>query len=1009
MSICMPGTSIDSKKQREKFQLITKDPRFDKWNKDPLANELGWTDRETFNWLWKKYTGTYFDPATVKINRKDVGIFLKSIDKEWLPSIKKRKGYFESWFKLPRVLAKGFKGGEEFVTDIGEAVGYNQKLIKDGSNHIKNMKDAFNTMVFDGNHPIIKGNFTPKQYRKFVGLEKELTFSEPGTPQYKESRKNLDQFLGTNDIAGQFLRRYQDLLEFKVQPVTSAEKDITRHWEILRLDSMRDLLNGSIASRRIIDSLLDNNPNKAYLIKAHNKIREQIDALLVQADVDKRYLVDTYKLENGIAIPNDPKKFHVYDPKTKLRSPYLTAAGKEVIGVYGNNEVLNVKYSPHYVIELSDIMFQLVQFSQTAGNTKSFNNKTANQISREIERSLAPDKILNRMKMKGTSERYFSLDPDFYLNKYIHDVASFNMRSRINFSYANVSKHLIEAVRNNQLGKGKAKIGEHASYLIDMLTEIKDTALMSNGSPTTGFDQAVRVINAFEYISKLGFSFKGGLKNRTQGLFNWVRFGLRGYRRAADFKNTSDRIYEGIEITNAEMINRQKKRFGYMIGERAEAANISAATAGSIDVSLIPRGFDIDSQGRLIRGGSSVLKNVADALSKGADVSSKYSLLGKIGSQQWAENKNRIKTFELQFAHSFIAESRRMDYHKARFLEKNGREAKTKEIWDYIEEISGNQSFEMVKMLHFDYDNWAKAKILRGRTGKVVGQFQHFKFAFFDLQYNIFKDAARDIKGFKMIVENPYGEGKTFNPILAQAMRMSALYTFIPALVGLVTDYDVGGVMSVFGLAPFEEDTLTKEGELREADLSGKTSLIDNPIVEEINKLLDFFGNSPNGDEKEMKAHYNSYYGKGPIVGNLGPFINDVVTAGELMDWWSMTSEEFQEHKGLNKDTMDPDWWYKVARIFNVQVARTAWKSFPAFAQGHHEKALRIETGLFKPKWITKWREKQLKEYFPMIYSGRVLPEIFPKDKRRKLYDRRTGEYDKRIHEKALASLVHFG
>ena len=38
------------------------------------------------------------------------------------------------------------------------------------------------------------------------------------------------------------------------------------------------------------------------------------------------------------------------------------------------------------------------------------------------------------------------------------------------------------------------------------------------------------------------------------------------------------------------------------------------------------------------------------------------------------------------------------------------------------------------------YYNWAKARILQGKTGKVVGQFQHFKFAFFDMQYQILKD-----------------------------------------------------------------------------------------------------------------------------------------------------------------------------------------------------------------------------------------------------------------------------
>lgn len=40
-------------------------------------------------------------------------------------------------------------------------------------------------------------------------------------------------------------------------------------------------------------------------------------------------------------------------------------------------------------------------------------------------------------------------------------------------------------------------------------------------------------------------------------------------------------------------------------------------------------------------------------MAKGADWSSKYTLIGKIGSQQWAENQNRLSTFNMAFAHAF--------------------------------------------------------------------------------------------------------------------------------------------------------------------------------------------------------------------------------------------------------------------------------------------------------------------------------------------------------------------
>ena len=97
---CMPGTNIDSVEQRQTFDSLMKDKTINKWMHNEFAMEMGWTDKTTFEWLWKKYTGNqYFDPATIKINPKDVKIFTKSIKNEFLPKLGKQPGYFETYFK----------------------------------------------------------------------------------------------------------------------------------------------------------------------------------------------------------------------------------------------------------------------------------------------------------------------------------------------------------------------------------------------------------------------------------------------------------------------------------------------------------------------------------------------------------------------------------------------------------------------------------------------------------------------------------------------------------------------------------------------------------------------------------------------------------------------------------------------------------------------------------------------------------------------------------------------
>ena len=370
-------------------------------------------------------------------------------------------------------------------------------------------------------------------------------------------------------VSGQMLRRFNDLLTFKTQPETAAEHKIVQAWDILRLDSMKDLLNGSIAAKRTIEQLLESDPNKAVLLRAHKKLSEQIESLLMQSSTDAKTLNHRYRLENGIVMANNKRDLMVYDPVTKQKSPYyFTNENGETVsatGIRGVAEKTITKYSPDYMIELTDVMHNLVQYAKDAANP-GYKGMTANAIERTIEQTLSSEAISNRLKQKGDVDGWSALDPVYYLNKYVHDVASFNMRARINFSYGNATKYLISAVRNNENGKGKAQIGEYSSYLIDMITQIKDTALINNGSSTNALDNAVRAINAFEYVAKLGFSFKSGIKNRTQGLFNWVAYGKRGYRVTEEFYNTSNRMYKNAEITNTMMMNRQLKRLGMFIG-----------------------------------------------------------------------------------------------------------------------------------------------------------------------------------------------------------------------------------------------------------------------------------------------------------------------------------------------------------------------------------------------------------------------------------------------------------
>ena len=969
------------------FHKEIMDGAVDRIVNNPKAKALNMTDNATFEWLWHKATKK---PWGLDITKSDVKRFNR-LSKEWLNGLGRRKTWFERMMFLPQRLVDNTVGGDRFVKTISEASSYHQRQMKESSKNIEKMITGLYEMFNDKSSPIIAEfgrGLTKAEYKKFQELERKLLSTKRGTPEFEVVYRELVEATDFNmpdgtSLLGRITQRYQKLLDFTELPVTQNEKNIVQEWNSLRAESMKNLLNGAISARRAVEAL--NNPlERDYLVRAISKIQEKIDALLIQSSVDMKTVKSQPGAEGWEKIWTNG--LEVYDPATGKVEKYKTFdanKGEFVVGIK--------KYFPKYVIELSDIIKNVTDFALNKDRTE-WKNMGPEALEQAVIEGISPEKITNRLKQAADESKYFSLDPVYYLNKYVHDVANFNFRSRINHGYVLTMKDLIKTVRKQNLSDKDATtdVGDFAHEMIDIINEIRNSALNNNSGTMSEMDNIVRIINGFEYVSKLGFSLKSGVKNRGQALFNWTEYGWKGRRLSKQFYNETSResTTNTAAPTNEAMLQNQLKRFGMLMGERAEAA-LSAATAGSIDAVVVPQGFSVDKTGSLIIAKQSKLQKASDNMARLAEISSKYSIIGSRGSQQWAENKNRLSTFRMAFAHAFKAEKRRFDYWKDKLSTKN-KEATTEQIYDAIENAAGNHAQEMVKTLHFDYDNWAKARILRSKTGKTLGQFQHFKFAFFDLQYKILKDAYRDAKDLNIVDINPATGKKEINPNFSRAFRMGSLYSLIPGLFALVTDTDIGGLFSTvghtFGLSGDKEEY---EGR----DMSSRGGIIDNPIIEEAFKIINYMGADPEGDSDVYgNKKYGTYFGKNPIAGTfLGPFVSDILTVAELTDFWNQTDEDYEYRKGLYMDTNDPNWWYQMARIINIQGARTAWHTLPALLKGQWEKALRIETGAFKPKWLiggepaTKFRKRTIIDPTVRAFNlSPILPDIKTKKKKKK-------------------------
>ena len=939
---------------------------------NPKAKMIDMTDMRTFEWLWNKYTKHPW--GSQDITKNDIKRFNRGLN-IFLNGIGKKQNWIQRNFYLPKRLTGKAPHGEEFISGLGEAASYHQRLMREGSKHVDFMiKDGLYQMFIDKESPLYQKwgrKLTKKELKEFQELEKELwqTPKEVDAERHQELMRRLTEMAGWNveeggpnvAYAGEVLKRFNGVLNFEIATgLTVTERRMLNQWNVLRADMMKALINTGITQRRIAETL--NNPvERDFIVNSIDKLQKAIDQLLIQGNIDmKQVRTDPTKAgweeswKNGLDI---------IDPRTGKTQKYMVENPEtgEMVMATGIK-----KYFPKYVLEITDIMRNVMEFAQSKEKA-GYEKLSAEQLEQFIIEDLQPGNITDRLKQAGDDAKYWSLDPVHYLNKYVHDVASANFRAQVNYSYVNGIKELVQAVRDiNVRDKTSIEIGDYANEMINTMAQIRDSAVNNYKGSMGEMDNIVRMINGFEYISKLGFSVKSGLKNRTQGFWNWVWYGSRGYSLSSKFYERTDRPYDPTtgekEVTNSMMLQRSYRRFGMMMGEKGEAANIAAATGGSLDAIVIPKGFTVNDKGALIHASkASNLKRAADGIAWLAELSSKYSIYApvmkvvsggaKTGvfSQQWAENQNRMETFRMSFAHAFELENKRYDYWKKK-LAKKGKEPTSTEIYDAMENAAGNIAQEMVKMLHFDYDNWAKARILQGKTGKVIGQFQHFKFAFFDLNYRLVRDVVNDIKDFNIIDINPHTGKKHINPNFQRLTRMGMVYSILPGLFGLITDMDIGGLFSTVGWA-FGRDDNTRVG--------GKGGLIDNPIIEEVTKVVDYFGADKGDGSKEYEERvYGTYFGKNPIVSNLGPFVSDLFTVAELFDWHNQTSDEYAHRKNLNYEPSTPEWRYQIARIFNIQGARTAWHSVPAFLRGDMMQFFRIETGMYQPKWITKWRHK---------------------------------------------------
>jgi hypothetical protein len=199
-----------------------------------------------------------------------------------------------------------------------------------------------------------------------------------------------------------------------------------------------------------------------------------------------------------------------------------------------------------------------------------------------------------------------------------------------------------------------------------------------------------------------------------------------------------------------------------------------------------------------------------------------------------------------------------------------------------IRKRSSRFAADMVKDLHYEYSAWGKPKAFTTTAGSVLGQFSTYGINFLNYQYKIGTNAW-----------DAATSGKVFSPETARLARLGLVYqAIIPAASAL-----------------FSTDV---------------ANLVQHDTKERIAQWQMALGDDP--DEKAK-----AFFGKGPLIGTVGgPFISDLLTAGQLLGFMEMDEDDWKSYlmgyEDFSELTQD-DKVEKFVRLLNTQVGRTMFST----------------------------------------------------------------------------------
>ena len=439
-------------------------------------------------------------------------------------------------------------------------------------------------------------------------------------------------------------------------------------------------------------------------------------------------------------------------------------------------------------------------------------------------------------------------------------------------------------------------------YGRDVIREILDLHQAQTGSREVKypeFDALQRTVLNLEFMSKIGLNPRGATRNLTQALLNVVQWGpmqllrmKRWYKNevGAEFESDINKLFEevGLKYEDATFLMETGQRDMAMMGAKVKMGP-------NLELEFKKPGI----------------------FSKTAQGTGKLgSMVGKLHSK--AENFNRKTTFKMAFYEAY--KDLKFDgafgrYFKEKYAKKHNMDinkVSEKVIEAEIRERAKRYAIRMTTLLHFDYSDISKNKIMRTGLGRAMLQFQHYGFEFFNYNLDVAKDAW-------------HGRLNPKDPATHRAMQMGMVYGILPLALGFTM-----GNTNWF-------------------------NLIQHNTAERAQQLLAIF----TGDEEEIQE---AFYGKPPELGFFGgPFFSDVLTAGQIFKWWDASDASLFQH-GEQWEALaeleDDEKLYELAAMVSPSMTRMVTQTIPVMRSSGFFSGLQFELGIYPSSKIKDLKEK---------------------------------------------------